>query len=64
VAVNGEPVDVADGLSVADVLRELGYEETSVAVAVNAEFVARRNFAATALKQGDTVEVVAPLQGG
>ena len=64
VAVNGEPLDVADGLNIADVLRQLGHEETSVAVAVNEEFVSRRNYAATVLKQDDAKEIVAPLQGG
>ena len=64
VDVNGEPLDIAEGLSVADVLRELGHTDDGVAVALNTEFVPRRNYAATLIKAGDAIEVVAPIQGG
>ena len=61
--VNGEAVEVRSaGLS--DVLKELGYTGMKIATAVNGAFVHREARDATALTEGDRLEVVAPLQGG
>lgn len=45
-------------------LEELGYTGAKVATAVNGDFIARNIRAATRLKSGDRVEVIAPMQGG
>jgi sulfur carrier protein len=63
IVLNGKPREVArerlDG-----VLEELGYQGAKVATAVNGNFVACNIRAATRLKNGDRVEVIAPMQGG
>jgi len=64
ILLNGEPEQVEDGLTVAELLRKREYDATRVAVAVNEEFLPREKYAATAINDGDAVEVVAPLQGG
>ena len=46
------------------VLEELGYAGAVVATALNEDFVAREARSGTTLKDGDRLEVVAPLQGG
>ena len=51
-------------MSVAELLERLKYEEGSVAIAVNEEFVPRSAHGSTQVKEGDDVECVAPRQGG
>jgi len=48
----------------AETLAELGYSGRAVATAVNDEFVAAEARAQLELKEGDRVEVLAPMQGG
>ena len=61
--VNGERRDV-DATTLAGALRALDYGEAKVATALNGEFVPARSREATALKDGDRIEVLAPRQGG
>ncbi len=61
--VNGEPSEVS-GPSLAEALTELGWAESRVATAVNGNFVPKAARASTALKDGDRLEVLAPMQGG
>lgn len=63
IVVNGEPREVvAPVLDVA--LGELGYGDSVVATAVNGEFVAAQARSTAALREGDRIEVLAPMQGG
>lgn len=50
--------------NVAQALDELGYGDASVATALNSRFVAAANRATTTLTGGDSLEIVAPMQGG
>ena len=61
--VNGEPVTVDAG-DLAALLDELGYGAALVATAVNRDFVERAERGATALRDGDRIEIVAPMKGG
>ena len=45
-------------------LQELGWGEARVATALNGEFVPKSARAQTALRDGDRLEVLAPMQGG
>ena len=63
VTVNGETRDIA-ATSVDALLRELDYEGTHFAIAVNYDVVPRSRWAATALKHGDEIEIITPRQGG
>ena len=63
IVLNGKPREVAGG-HLDRVLEELGYQGAAVATAVNGDFVGRTARAATELKDGDKVEVIAPMQGG
>ena len=61
--VNGEPVET-ERLVLAELLDQLGFGSTVVATAVNGSFVPVSRRSETGLKDGDTVEVLAPMQGG
>jgi sulfur carrier protein len=63
IQVNGAPREVA-AATLAALLRELDYGETTVATALNQTFVRAVDRARTPINDGDAVEIVAPRQGG
>jgi sulfur carrier protein len=64
VTVNGEARAVAEGVSVRDLVAQMGLAGRAVAVEVNREVVPRRQHEQTPLRAGDVVEVVALVGGG
>ncbi|GIJ80470.1 sulfur carrier protein [Micromonospora phaseoli] len=62
--VNGVERSVRDGVTVAELVRDVSGQERGVAVAVNGEVVPRTGWPATALCGGDQVEVLSAAQGG
>jgi len=64
VRVNGEEHDVPEGATVADLVERLGLEPTRIAVERNKRLVRRADYAATALADGDVVEIVTLVGGG
>lgn len=64
ITVNGERREAADGTTVAQLLAVLAVNPLMVAVEVNVDIVARDRYAATALRDGDAVEVVQMVGGG
>jgi thiamine biosynthesis protein ThiS len=62
--VNGEPYQVPEGATVADLVTGLGSDPRTVAVERNGDLVPRARFAGTPLAAGDRVEVVRFVQGG
>jgi sulfur carrier protein len=64
--LNGEPVELADGTTVAAAVSASGAEPSGrgIAVAVNGEVVPRGEWAATELTDGQRVEVLQAVQGG
>ncbi len=63
VRVNGKRLEIA-ATSVEALLRELEYEGTHFAVAVNEDVVPRARWAQTPIASGDAVEILTPRQGG
>lgn len=64
IQLNGEALDLPDGLSVADLLVRLELTGKRVAVELNLDIVPRSQHAATRLGEGDRVEVVHAIGGG
>lgn len=64
VLANGDPVEVADGSSVDDLLGILGLGGRWVVVERNGEPVRRQDLAATLLADGDRLELVRAVAGG
>ena len=62
--VNGEHRRVRDGLTLADLARELGLAPEKVAVERNLEVVPRSTLADVALVDGDEIEIVTFVGGG
>jgi sulfur carrier protein len=63
ILVNGDWRETGSA-ELAAVLEELGYGASVVSTAVNGEFIASAARAATAVREGDRLEVLAPMQGG
>jgi len=64
IVVNGEPMDVAEGLTVEGLLAHLRVRRDYTAVAVNREVTPRAAYARVVLAAGDRVEIVRPMGGG
>ncbi len=63
ITVNGIP-HIVSARMLNDVLDELGYIDKRVATAVNSRFVPSETRKSITLIEGDTLEIVAPRQGG
>lgn len=64
VRVNGEPVEVADGSNLAELVESHLSQTKGVAVAVNEDVVPGSAWAAMFLAEGDRVEILTARQGG
>ncbi len=62
--LNGEERDVADVLTIADLVGALGLDARKVAVERNLEIAPRSTYADTALADGDRIEIVTFIGGG
>jgi sulfur carrier protein len=64
VVVNGDPVEVPPGATVADLVEQLGLGTRWVVVERNGQPVARPAMTTTALADGDRLELVRAVAGG
>jgi thiamine biosynthesis protein ThiS len=64
VQINGEGREIADGVSVAGLLEQLGIRPARVVVELNRNVVGRDAYAVTQLKEGDRIEIVHFVGGG
>ena len=64
IMINGENRELADGLTVAALLAHLGIDTRKVAVERNLEIVPKSAFTATAVEDGDRLEIVHFIGGG
>lgn len=61
--VNGQPLE-AKAVTLTALLDELGYEDATVATAVNGDFVPAHTRHETRVANDDRVEILAPMKGG
>ena len=66
IALNGKSRELPDGATLADAVRESGaqHEGRGIAVALDGEVVPRAEWGSTGLAGGQSVEVLAAIQGG
>ncbi len=64
ITVNGEHRQVAEGMTIAQLLQGLGLADKYVAVEVNQQVISRPRHAEHLLKAGDTLEIVTLVGGG
>ena len=64
IRLNGEEKEIADGVSVAQLLDELKIRAGRVVVELNRDIVSREAHVSTLLKAGDALEIVHFVGGG
>ncbi len=64
ITVNGQTMEVAEGLTLEGLLRNLNVRMEYTAVALNREVVKKSEYSGTKLKDNDRVEIVRPIGGG
>ena len=64
ISLNGEPRDIAAGLTVATLLDTLGLDRRKVAVERNEAIVSRSTYGQTVVESGDRFEIVHFIGGG
>jgi sulfur carrier protein len=64
VRVNGREHDVSPGITLAELLRRLGFPAEGVAVALDGEIVPRARHGDTPVRPGAVVEVIQAVGGG
>jgi sulfur carrier protein len=64
VSVNGEVKELEENLNVDQMIEALEYKVKGFAVAVNTTFVPIAKYDQTIIKEGDTIDILAPVQGG
>jgi len=64
VIVNGEPIDISDGSTVAKLLEDLQIARDRVAVEVGLEIVPKADYDTHTIREGDRVEIVRFVGGG
>lgn len=62
--VNGNPLELPDGSTVAALLARLSIDGARVAIERNEDVVPRRTWAEVALRDGDHIEIVTFVGGG
>ena len=62
--VNGEKFDFREGMTVSELVAEMGFSEAMVAVELNLDILPRDSFSSTVLKENDCIEVVRFVGGG
>ncbi|MXW52423.1 MAG: sulfur carrier protein ThiS [Gammaproteobacteria bacterium] len=63
ILVNGDKVDVASH-RLTNILEKLGYQCNKVVVAVNQEFVEKESWSHYRVQEGDSLDVLSPIEGG
>jgi thiamine biosynthesis protein ThiS len=64
VTINGEPREIPDGLSVAELLGHLGITADRVAIERNRDILPRTQWQGTAVETNDSYEIVHFVGGG
>ena len=64
VIVNGQPQEVPEGTTVQELIRRLGLDKAACAAELNRRLIPKRDHAAKALTEGDTIELVSLVGGG
>jgi len=64
IRLNGEAKELPEGTTIEALLNLLSIKAQGIAIEVNREIVPKRLFGATALEEGDAVEIVRMVGGG
>jgi sulfur carrier protein len=64
IIVNGTRKSIPDGLNVKEAVKALEYKGEGFSLALNGTFVAISTYETTPVRDNDSIEILAPVQGG
>lgn len=64
ITLSGQSKTLQNSDTVGTLIIELGYENKRIAVELNGDIVPKSQHASTAIKEGDTIEIVVAVGGG
>jgi len=64
ISVNGEIKELEREFNISELIEVLEYKIKGFAVAVNMTFVPIAQYENTTIKEGDKIDILAPVQGG
>ena len=64
IIVNGIRTEIKAEMNVKEVIKELKYRKKGFALALNGTFVALATYETTIIRDNDSIEILAPVQGG
>jgi len=64
VIVNGIRTEVSSEMNVNEIIKELNYTQKGFSLALNGTFVAISTYENTTIRDNDSIEILAPVQGG
>ena len=64
IILNGEKRKLSEGLTLLDLVQQLGFSAERLAVELNLQILKREQWATCKLKQGDRIEIVQFVGGG
>jgi len=64
VSVNGEIKELKANLNIEQLIESLNYKTKGFAIAINTTFVPIAKYESTIINDGDTIDILAPVQGG
>lgn len=64
IIVNGKRKNIPAALNIKEAIRALNYTGEGFALALNGTFVALSTYEATIVRDNDSIEILAPVQGG
>jgi thiamine biosynthesis protein ThiS len=64
ITLNGNPYELQERLSFSQFVKSLGYEHNSIAIAADGKHIPRSEWDKRYLETEQSVEIIAPMQGG
>ena len=64
IIVNGTRKPISSEMNIHELIKELKYKKKGFAVALNGTFVSLSTYENTKVRDNDSIEILAPVQGG
>ena len=64
IIVNGTRTAIGNEMNINEMIKELEYTQKGFALALNGTFVAISTYETTTIHDNDSIEILAPVQGG
>ncbi len=64
ITLNGKPREIAEGITVQQLIEQLALQPARVAVQVNMDIIKRERYGEVTVKPGDVIEVLTFMAGG